>query len=75
VQEQGRGVRGQVALDQGVHELLLQADELGSVALQLVAAGADGAQRLPLVDDAADLVAERLDGGGKFDDGGVHDRG
>jgi hypothetical protein len=32
-----------MAPDQGVDELLLQADELGSVALELDAPGADGA--------------------------------
>ena len=52
---------------------LLQADELGAVALQLLAAGADGTQGLALVDHATDLVAERLDGW-EFDNGCVHDR-
>jgi hypothetical protein len=73
---QGRSLgraRGNVAPDQRLDERLLEADELGAVALQLVARGTDGAQGLALVDDAANLVAERLDGG-KFDDGCVHDR-
>ena len=52
-----------MAPDQRGDELLLQPDELGAVALQLLAPGADGAQGLALVDDAADLVAERLDRG------------
>ena len=52
-----------MASDQRGDERLLQPDELGAVALQLLAPGADGAQGLALVDDAADLFAERLDGG------------
>ena len=45
-----------MASDQRGDERLLQPDELGAVALQLLSAGADGAQGLALVDDAANLL-------------------
>src|SRR3954451_13566024 len=49
IARRGRVLRrggGEVASDQRGHERLLQADELGAVALQLLAPGADGAHGL-----------------------------
>jgi hypothetical protein len=52
-----------VAPDQCLDELLLGSDELDAVALELLGCDTDGAHRLPLVDEPADLVAQRLDRG------------
>jgi hypothetical protein len=65
---------GKVAPDQRLDELLLGSYQLDAVTLELVGAGADRAERLALVDEPADLLAERLDGW-ELDDGSVHDEG
>ena len=65
---------GKVALDQRLDELLLGSDELDAVALELLGACSDRAERLALVDEPADLFAERFDRG-ELDDGSVHDEG
>ena len=70
----GRAGGGEVAPDQRLNELLLGSDELDAVALEFVGASSDRAERLALVDEPADLVAERLDRG-ELDDGCVHDEG
>jgi hypothetical protein len=70
----GGAAGGEVAPDQGVDELLLGSDELDAVALELLGAGPDGAEGLALVDEPADLVAQRLDRR-ELDDCCVHDEG
>ena len=65
-------VGGKVAPDQGLHELLLRADELEPVALELFWPRADGAEGLALVHKPSHLLDEGLDGG-EFDNGAGHD--
>src|SRR5207344_2129463 len=69
----GGSIRRPMSSDQRVHEILLHADEVDAVALEHLGARADRAQGLALVDEAADLLAERLDRW-QLDDGGVHSR-
>jgi hypothetical protein len=52
-----------MAPDELAHELLLSAHELDAIALELRGRRAYPAQRLALVDEATDLVAESLDRG------------
>jgi hypothetical protein len=70
--ELGRAACGEVAPDQCLDELLLGSDELDAVPLELLGGDTDGAHRLPLVHEPANLVAQRLDRG-ELDDRCVHD--
>ncbi len=66
-----RSVSWEITADQCVDELLLGADELDAVSLELLDARTDRTQGLALIDEPANLLAEGLDRG-EFDDGGVH---
>jgi hypothetical protein len=68
----GRSACREVAPDQRADELLLGANELDPIALELLGTSADSAHRLALVDEAAHFLGEGLDAG-EIDDCVRHD--